>query len=309
MSEDFVEEFDSDDEAAPAPVPSALPMAFKSDGSFLEMMLAQQAQQQQEEIQEMPDDMAATMGFSGGFGGSSKKTPAGGSSKQIPAFKKAGPPKHPLWQTLTVSAQSAGAALSKWLSETLPSEAKWSRNKAAAAVKEGEVRVNGETTGANRRIEAGDIVTVHAVPPCTLTDEEILSLISQRREAKIAREFAAADRIHAQLMAAGARVNDRDGKWFTNDGRSGVIDGGGAGKTSITAAKEDATTPGGGSGSSEGATKVATDEAERRRLKNKKKREARERKEKEAAAAKRPKVAPDGEGGEEGTRDGVHVEP
>jgi len=84
-------------------------------------------------------------------------------------------------------------------------------------------------------------------------------------------------------MAAGARVNDRDGKWSTNDGRSGVVaslQNKGKGKD-----KGDGTEAEGGK-MGRGVPAVI-DEAERRRLKNKKKREARERKELES---KRQKV-------------------
>jgi len=305
---EFVEEFDSsDDEAAPASAATT----FQNDGSFLEMMLAQQQAAQQEQMQQMPDDLEVVMGFSGGFGASAK---APTSAPVQP------PPNHPLWQTLTVEQASAGAPLAKWLSDALSEgkENKWSRNKTAAAIKEGEVRVNGEVTGANRKIIAGDVVTVHAVPPCTLTEEAIVSLVMQRKEAKMARDFGLADRLHKELTAAGnpnahcnrtvnpnpnhagGRISDREGKWSTNDGRAGVIEGyvyvaPAAGAASGSAGGGSAA--GGGSGAAGGGEKAPRmDEAERRRLKNKKKREMRERKDKDGEA-KRQKTVPDDEPG------------
>ena len=64
--------------------------------------------------------------------------------------------------TIAISQEQAGAKLAKHIATVLDG---WSRNAAAAAVKEGHIRVNGEQSGANRVLESGDSVTVHAAPP------------------------------------------------------------------------------------------------------------------------------------------------
>ena len=132
--------------------------------------------------------------------------------------------------TIAISQEQAGAKLAKHIATVLDG---WSRNAAAAAVKEGHIRVNGEQSGANRVLESGDSVTVHAAPPaasaesaeraagkaaeepCTLSACQINSLVDERVRAKACANYALADKLFAQLRAASVRVDDRTKTWST----------------------------------------------------------------------------------------------
>ena len=132
--------------------------------------------------------------------------------------------------TIAISQEQAGAKLAKHIATVLDG---WSRNAAAAAVKEGHIRVNGEQSGANRVLESGDSVTVHAAPPvasaesaeraagkaaeepCTLSACQINSLVDERVRAKACANYALADKLFAQLRAASVRLDDRTKTWST----------------------------------------------------------------------------------------------
>ena len=132
--------------------------------------------------------------------------------------------------TIAISQEQAGAKLAKHIATVLDG---WSRNAAAAAVKEGHIRVNGEQSGANRVLESGDSVTVHAAPPaasaesaeraagkaaeepCTLSECQINSLVDERVRAKACANYALADKLFAQLRAASVRLDDRTKTWST----------------------------------------------------------------------------------------------
>ena len=132
--------------------------------------------------------------------------------------------------TIAISQEQAGAKLAKHIATVVVG---WSRNAAAAAVKEGHIRVNGEQSGANRVLQSGDSVTVHAAPPvasaesaeraagkaaeepCTLSACQINSLVDERVRAKACADYALADKLFAQLRAASVRVDDRTKTWST----------------------------------------------------------------------------------------------
>ena len=60
-----------------------------------------------------------------------------------------------------------------------------------------------------------------------LTDEEIMSLIEDRNNAKNRRDFDDADRVRDALKAGGVSLDDRARTWSCSDGRTGKLDGGG----------------------------------------------------------------------------------
>jgi hypothetical protein len=135
--------------------------------------------------------------------------------------------------TIAISQEQAGAKLAKHIATVVDG---WSRNAAAAAVKEGHIRVNGEQSGANRVLESGDSVTLHTAPPaaesaeragaagkaggavkepCTLSACQINCLIDERVRAKASANYALADKLFAQLAGASVRVDDRSKTWST----------------------------------------------------------------------------------------------
>ena len=137
--------------------------------------------------------------------------------------------------TIAITQEHAGAKLAKHIATVIDG---WSRNAAAAAVKEGHIRVNGEQSGANRVLESGDSVTVHAAPPaasaesaeragaaekagaaakepCTLSACQINCLVDERVRAKASANYALADELFAQLAGASVRVDDRSKTWST----------------------------------------------------------------------------------------------
>ena len=137
--------------------------------------------------------------------------------------------------TIAISQEQAGAKLAKHIATVGDG---WSRNAAAAAAKEGHIRVNGERSGANRVLESGDSVTVHAAPPapsaesaeragaagkaggsakepCTLSACQINCLVDERVRAKASANYALADELFAQLAGASVRVDDRTKTWST----------------------------------------------------------------------------------------------
>ena len=137
---------------------------------------------------------------------------------------EAAPPCEPM-QVLLITSEHAGWKLAKYVSTQLPN---WSRNAAANCAKDGMLRVNGERSGANRVLEVGDQVGVHAEPPkCEAPDgpelsaDEIAHLVRERMRAKAARDFAAADSVYHQLINSKVRLDDRTKSWTAPGGLAG----------------------------------------------------------------------------------------
>merc|ERR1712166_1201846 len=238
-------------------------MKFSNDGSFMSQFLQQQQQQTEGAAPEnqLPDD--------GSFMAQFMKQQAAAADGEAGAPDVVGEILH----TLQVTAEDAGARLAKFTSEKF-TVLSWGRNQAAASVRDGRVRVNLERCGANRVLEAGNSVTVHAIPPCTMSTADIERLLIERSDAKALKEYERADAAYTELQAAGVRVHDKEGKWSTNEGRTGQI------PAATVMPKKAVANLESGKKTKEQA------EADRRRLKNKKKREAKEKKEaiaKEAA--------------------------
>ena len=238
-----------------APAEEAPAIKFSNDGSFMAQILQQQQQQAGAAPEnQIPDD--------GSFMAQFMKQQAAAADGEAAAPDVVGEILH----TLQVSAEDAGARLAKFTSERF-AVLSWGRNRAAASVRDGRVRVNLERSGANRVLEAGDSVTVHALPPCTMSTAEIERLLIERSDAKALKDYERADAAYTELQAAGVRVHDKEGKWSTNEGRTGQM-------PAATVMPKKAV------GDLESGKKTKEQaEADRRRLKNKKKREAKEKKE------------------------------
>jgi hypothetical protein len=193
-----------------------------------------------------------------------------------PDVKDAQPPGKAL-HALAIDDLHAGWKLSKFVSAILP---QWSRNAAAAGVKAGSIVVNGELSGANRVLEVGDQVEVHAEPPPaaevatgpTLGAAEIDALVAARSRAKAARDFATADRLHAELTRSRVRLDDRAKTWTAPGGLSGV-------QVELSAEEVAALRkkPPPRAADSPAPASAAEAEKERRRIKNMKKRQSKAR--------------------------------
>lgn len=57
----------------------------------------------------------------------------------------------------------------------------------------------------------------------TLTEEQILQLVSERESARVARRFTESDAIRERLRAAGVELYDKEREWRARDGRRGVL--------------------------------------------------------------------------------------
>ena len=198
--------------------------------------------------------------------------------------------------TIAITQEQAGAKLAKHIANVVQG---WSRNAAAAAAREGHVRVNGEQSGANRVLESGDAVTVHAAPPaasgesveragaaekagavakepCTLSACQINCLVDERVRAKASADYALADELFAQLAGASVRVDDRSKTWSTPGGMSGtqrVLS-----PEELAALRPERTQQAAAAAATAKPQAPAALEAERRRVKNAKKREGKARK-------------------------------
>mmetsp|Transcript_851 Transcript_851/g.1409 ORF Transcript_851/g.1409 Transcript_851/m.1409 type:complete len:258 (+) Transcript_851:118-891(+) len=214
--------------------------------------------------------------------------------------------------TIAITQELVGAKLAKLIATTVDG---WSRNAAAAAAREGNVRVNGERSGANRVLQSGDAITVHAAPPsaygesaetaaeetlsaCPLTACQINYLVDERVRAKASADYALADKLFAELVRAGVRMDDRTKTWTSmSTGMSGTqIVLSPEELVVLRAAKQtaDAAKP-------QDPDMLAAHEAKRRRLKNAKKREAKARKLAAAEGAVEPlPVETPSEGGMDG---------
>jgi hypothetical protein len=185
---------------------------------------------------------------------------------------------------LLVTAEHKEWKLAKYISAVQPG---WSRNAAANCIKQGSILVNGEVSGANRVLQIGDSVGIHAEPPAaeapatgpTLTADEISHLVAERIRAKAVRDFAKADKLYAELKNSRVRLDDRAKTWTAPENNlSGV-------QTELTPeeiaalrnVKKDTEKPGAG-GASKDPAAAAEAEAERRRIKNMKKRQSKARK-------------------------------
>ena len=58
---------------------------------------------------------------------------------------------------------------------------------------------------------------------CSLSDEELESLVKKRDDARRMRDFSSSDQLREQLRAAGVELFDSDHVWKSTDGRIGVI--------------------------------------------------------------------------------------